>query len=79
MLIVIDNCFSPRDILGGGHPLAVSDIRESIPFNRMEVSVRTERDQFPKSRSTSRSTRQQRFKVDEVGLNGNEESGPEKL
>ena len=79
MLIVIDDCFSPRDILGGGHPFAVSDVRESIPINRMEVSVRTERDQFPKSRSTSGSTRQQRYKDDGVSLNGDEESGPEKL
>ena len=79
MLTVIDDCFSPRDILGGRHPLAVSDVRESIPINRMEVSVRTERDQFPKSRSKSGSTRQQRYEGDEVSLNGDEESGPEKL
>lgn len=81
MLIVIYNHFSSHDILGGRHPLAVSEIRESIPANRMEVSMRMERDQFPKSwsPSPSGSTHQDHYEAHEVSLNGEEESGSEKL
>jgi hypothetical protein len=52
---------------------------EPIPVNRMEVSVRTERDHFPKSRSPYGSTRQERYKAHEVSHNCDEENGPEKI
>jgi hypothetical protein len=79
MLTMVNNCFSPHEISGVRRP--VPDIRvrpEPIPVNRI-VSVHTERDQFPKSRSTSGSTHQDRYKAHEVILNGDEENGPEKI
>ena len=48
----------------------------STPVNRMEVSVRTERDQFPKSRSPCVGTRQSYYKTREKSLNSDVESGP---
>jgi len=52
---------------------------ESIPVNRMEVSMRTdsERDRFPKSRSSYGRTRQERYKALEVKPNCDEKKGPE--
>ena len=80
MLTVVDNCFSPHEISVAGHPgpdiLARPD---SIPVNRMEVSVRMERDHSPKSRSPYGRTRQERYKAHEVSLNCDEENGPEKI
>lgn len=49
----------------------------STPVNRMEVSVRTERDQFPRARSPCISTtRQSYYKTREKSLNSDVESGP---
>jgi hypothetical protein len=49
-----------------------------IPFNQMEVTVRTEPDQSSMSQSLYVSTDQERYKAHEVSLNGDVESGPEK-
>ena len=56
----------------------MSDLRlrsGPIPLNRIEVSVRTDHDQFPISYI---STDQGRYKSQEVSLSGDAESGPEK-
>ena len=61
-----------------GSVRAVSDLRSRsgpIPLNRIEVSVRTEHDQFPISYI---STDQGRYKSQEESLSGDAESGPEK-
>ena len=46
-----------------------------IPIDRMEVTVRTEHDQFP---SLSVSTHPGSYKAHEVCFNGDVESGPKK-
>ena len=80
MLTIVDHCFSPHEILGAGRPWPDILVRpESIPVNRMEVSVRTERDHFPKSRSSYGRTRQDRYMAHEVSLDCDEENGPEKI
>ena len=53
-----------------------------IPLNRMEVTVRTERGQFPTSQMSGYgaypSTGHERYKVHEVTLEGDVDSGLEK-
>ena len=49
-----------------------------IPLNRMEVTVRTERDQFPTSQSSYVSTDQGRYEAHKVNLNIDVESDPKK-
>ena len=61
-----------------GSVRAVSDVRvrsATSPLNRMEVSVRTEHDQFP---SSYVSTDQGEHKAHKVSLSGDLESGPGK-
>ena len=48
------------------------------PLNQMEVSVRTERDQFSTSTISCGSADKAGYKVQKVILGGDEENGPEK-
>ena len=76
-LILVYDCSRSHDTPLGS-VRAVSDLRlrsGPIPLNRIEVSVRTDHDQFPISYI---STDQGRYKSQEVSLSGDAESGPEK-
>ena len=82
MLTVVDNRSSPHETPESGRPVSEMRVRPepSTPVNRMEVSVRTERDQFPKSRSPCASSRRQsHYKAHEVSLDDDGGSGPEKV
>lgn len=63
----------------GGGPLSEMGARpESIPVNRTEVSVRTERNHFPTLQNPYVNTHRERYKAHEVSFDGDVECGPEK-
>ena len=82
---MVDNCSSSNDGLPGSAP-TVSEMRVRpghIPFNSMEVSVRTEYEQCPPSQMSQSGSfvstePQERYKAHEVCLVGDIESAHEK-
>jgi hypothetical protein len=82
---VIDNPSSSHEN-PRGNGRAVSELRVRpgpIPLDWMDVSVRTESDQYPTSQTTRSGSYvstdpQGRYKAHEVSSNGDVESGPEK-
>jgi hypothetical protein len=83
-LIVVDNRSRTQGISMGSRNTA-SEIRVRpgpIPLNRMEVSVRTESNNYPTSQETRCGSyidagQQESYKAHEVSLNVDVESGPE--
>jgi hypothetical protein len=86
MLIAVDNRPSSPDALcGSGRTVSDTDMRKRsgpIQLNRMEVSVRTDYEQYPTSQTSSGSfvgkELQGHCKAHEVSLDVDVESGQEK-
>ena len=87
MLIAVDNRFSSTDASSGsGRTLSVPGMRKGsgpIQLNRMEVSVRTDREQYPMSQmsgvgSFAMTDPKEHYKHEsKVSLGGDVESVPE--
>ena len=78
-LIVVDDCPSSNETPGSGCTVSEMRVRSGpIPLNQMEVTIRSEREEFLTSQSSCVNKDQRLCKVHEVSLNVDLESGPER-